>query len=154
VAILSAQDVYPIFVDDDSSVEFLDFIHDGATTIIQAAGGIWAPQVYVSLMYGARHDMMRTGSTMGVFCPDSQAITHGKAKHFFPGFTIRFRTHHSFVNSAGASEALSLGDYHYKFHRHDGHGRLTIDASSFPLPTAKGILTSRPIYPINPSRSS
>jgi len=40
-----------------------------------------------------------------------QATTLGKVKHFFPGFTIRFRRDHSFVNSARAPKTLIPGNY-------------------------------------------
>jgi hypothetical protein len=72
---------------------------------------MWAPQIYVSRMQGARNQVVKTGSTVGVFLSDSHVATLDKAKHFFPGFTIRFRTEHSFVTSAGTSEIIALEDY-------------------------------------------
>ena len=92
-----------------------------------------APLVYVSLMEGARSHVAKTSSTTGTFCPYALAATPGKAKHVFPGFTIRFLRDHLFTNSAGVMQTLTHGDYQGQIHWHDGQGRLTIDASSFPL---------------------
>jgi len=97
--------------------------------------GQGAPQVYVSLMEDAGSHVVKTGSTTGIFRPDALATAPGKAKHFFPGFTIRFLRDHQFINSAGVQETLTPSDYQGQFHWHDGQGRLTIDASSFPLTT-------------------
>ncbi len=89
-------------------------------------------------MDGARSHIAKTGSTPGIFRPDALAATPGKVKHFFPGFTIKFlRDHDRFTNAAGVLETLTPGDYQGQFHRHDGQGRLTIAASSYPL-TADG----------------
>jgi hypothetical protein len=86
----STHGVFPICVDDDSAVAFVEVIHDMAISFLQDLDGVWDPQIYVSLMQGARNYVARTGSAAGVFRPDAQPQTHGKAKHFFPGFTIRF----------------------------------------------------------------
>jgi hypothetical protein len=138
----SAQGVYLICADVNSAVSFVEFIHDRVTTILQTSVGMWAPQIYVSPIQGARNHIAITGSTTRVFRPDAQAQTPGKAKHFFPGFTIRFRTDHNFVNAAGVSETLTNGDYQWQFYWHDGQGRLTID------------LTSQQILPTTPFQSS
>jgi hypothetical protein len=69
--------------------------------------------------------------------PEDLSQAPGKAKHFFPGFTIRFHQTHQFVTPAGAFESLSHGDYQGQFHWHDGQGMMTIDASS-PHLTADG----------------
>jgi hypothetical protein len=86
-------------------------------------------------MEGARNHVAKTSSTAGIFRPDALAAAPGKAKHFFPGFTIRFLRDHQFINYAGVQETLIPGDYQGQFHWHDGQGRLMIDASSFPLTT-------------------
>ncbi len=88
-----------MYADDNTPVAFVDFIHERGTTIFHRVGGPRAPQVYVSLMQGARSHIKRTGSAPSVLCPDSQAMVSGRAKHFFPGFTIRFNRGHAFVNS-------------------------------------------------------
>jgi len=129
----SAQGVYPVIPDEGTAFAFVDFIHTRGTTILQAAGGLNAPQCYVSLMEGARQHITRTGSTAGILRPDSLSQAPGKAKHFLPGFTIRFIRDHQFINSSSILETLTLGDYQGQFHWHDGQGRLTIDASSYPL---------------------
>jgi hypothetical protein len=131
----SAQNVYPIILDADTTYSFVEFIHMRGSAILSAAAGPSAPQVYVSLMEGARSHVAKTGSTSGIFRLDALATMHGKAKHFFPGFTIRFLRDHQFTNSAGIQEKLTPGDYQGQFHWHDGKGRLTIDASFFPLTT-------------------
>ena len=108
----SAQGVYPICEDDDTALAFVDFIHTRDTAILWAAWGPRAPQCYISLMEGARSHMTKIGSAVGVmFIPDSHAMTPGKAKHFFPGFTIRFLEAYSFTNSAGTVEILTQRDY-------------------------------------------
>jgi hypothetical protein len=107
----SAKGVYPIIPDDDIAFAFVEFVHNRGSAILQAAGGPGAPQVYVSLMEGARSHIARTGSTAGIFRPDSLAQAPGKAKHFFPGFTVRFLKDHQFFNSAGVLETLTPGDY-------------------------------------------
>jgi hypothetical protein len=129
----SAQGVYPICSDHDSASAFAEFIHTQGTRIFQAATSQWAPRCYVSLIEGARAHIVKTGSTSWIFRPESQTSVPGKAKYFFPGFTIRFIAEHQFVNSSGVLEVLSPMDYQGQFHKHDGQGRLTIDVSSFPL---------------------
>ncbi len=111
----------------------MEFIHERGTTILQAVGGPWAPQIYVSLMQGARNHMLRTCSAASVFRIDNRVMVPGRAKHSFPGFTIRFSRNHAFVNSARVLEVISPGDYQGQFHWYDGQERLAIDASSFPL---------------------
>jgi len=128
----STQGVYSIILDDDTSYAFVEFVHNKGSAILQAAGGPGAPQVYVSLMEGARNHIAKTGSTAGIFRPDSFAQGPGKAKHFFPTFTVRFLKYLQFVNSARVLETLTPGDYQGQFHWHDGHGRQAIDASSYP----------------------
>jgi hypothetical protein len=128
----SAQGFYPIISDDDTAFAFIELIHYRGTAILQGAGGSSAPLIYVSLMEGARTHMVQTGSTAGIFRPDALAQAPGKAKHFFPGFTIRFYQAHQFVTPAGAFENMAPGDYQGQFHWHDGQGRMTIDASSYP----------------------
>jgi len=88
-------------------------------------------------MEEARSHIARTGSTTGIFRPDSLAQAPGKAKHFFSRFTVRFMHDHQFVNSTGVLETLTPRDYQGQFQWHDGQGRLTIDAPSYPL-TADG----------------
>jgi len=133
----SAQNVYPVIPDDDTTYSFVEFIHTRGSDILPATAGPGAPRVYVSLMEGARSHVAKTCSTSGIFRPDALAAKPGKAKHFVPGFTIRFLRDHQFTNSAGIQETFTPGDYQGQFHWNDGHGRLTIDASSFPL-TADG----------------
>jgi hypothetical protein len=133
----SAQGVYPVIPDEDTTFAFVEFIHTRGTAILQAVGSLGAPQCYVSLMEGARHHIARTCSTAGIFRPDSLSQAPGKAKHFLPGFTIRLVRDHQFTNSSGILETLTPGDYKGQFHWHDGQGRLTIYASSYPL-TADG----------------
>ncbi len=70
-----AQGVYPIFPDDDTAFAFVEFIHTRGSTILQATGGPGAPQVYVSLMEGARSHIVKTDSPTGVSttgCPGSR----------------------------------------------------------------------------------
>jgi hypothetical protein len=86
----SAQGVFPIIPDDDTSFAFVEFIHTRGSGILLTENGPRAPQVYVSLMEGARAHIAKTDSTTGIFRPDALAATPGKAKHFLPGFTIRF----------------------------------------------------------------
>ena len=86
---------------------FVDYLHTSGTAILRAAGGPRAPQVFVSLMEGAKSHMAKTSSVARVFKPDSQAPTPRKAKHFFPGFIIRFLEEHSFTISAGTVETLA-----------------------------------------------
>jgi len=69
--------------------------------------------------------------------PDALSQAPGKAKHFFPGFVIRFHQTHQIVTPTRAFESLSPGDYQGQLHWHDGQGRMTIDASS-PHLTADG----------------
>ncbi len=90
----SAQNVYPIIPDDDTTYSFVEFIHTQGSDILSATVGPGAPQVYVSLMEGARSHVAKTSSTSGIFCPDALASALGKAKHFFPGLTIRFLRDH------------------------------------------------------------
>jgi len=129
----SAQGVYPVCAGEDTAVAFVEFIHDKAITILQEAGGIWAPHAYVSLMQRARNHVVRSGFTAGVCHPESQAAALEKVKHFFPLFTIRFRTEHSLVNAAKTLETLAPRDYQGQILWRDGRERLTIDLSSFPL---------------------
>ena len=126
----SALSVFPIIPDDDMAFAFVEFIHSRGSVIMLTKEGPGAPQVYVSLMEGARNHVARTCSTTCIFRPDALAATLGKAKHFFLGFTIRFLKDHQLTNSARVLETLTPGDYQGRFHSHDGHGRLTIDASS------------------------
>jgi len=84
----SAQGVYPVIPDEDTSFAFVEFIHTRGTAILQAAGGPGAPQCYVFLMEGARQHIAKTCSTAGIFRPDSLSHAPGKANHFFPGFTV------------------------------------------------------------------
>jgi len=86
----SAQGLYPIIPDNDTTFAFVEFLHCRGTAILQATGGSGAPMIYVSLLEGARSHIAKTGSTTGVFMPDALSQAPGKAKHFFPGFTIRF----------------------------------------------------------------
>jgi hypothetical protein len=116
----SAQGVYPIIPDDDTAFAFVEFIHSRGSAILFTKEGPSAPQVYVSLMEGASNHIARTCSTAGIFRPDALAATHGKAKHFFPGFTIRFLKYHQFSNAAGVVETLTPRDYQGQFHWHDG----------------------------------
>jgi len=104
-----SQVAYPICADDDAVASFLEFIHTRRTAILYTDGRSWAPQIYVFLMDGPRTHMARTSSTAGVFRPDSMAMTPRKTNHFFPVFTILFLTDHSFVNSFGTLETLTLG---------------------------------------------
>ena len=59
----SAQGLYPIVPDDDTTFAFMEFLHYRGTTILQAAGGLSAPLIYVSLLEGARSHIAQTGST-------------------------------------------------------------------------------------------
>ena len=106
----SAQGLYPIIPDDDIAFAFMEFIHYRGSAILQAAGSS-APLTYVSLMEGARTHMVQTGSTAGIFRPDALAQAPGKAKHFFPGFTIRLYQAHQFVTPSGVFENMAPGDY-------------------------------------------
>ena len=133
----SAQGIFPIIPDDDTAFAFVEFLHSKGSAILLDRMGPGAPQIYVSLIEGARSHIVKTGSTTGIFRPDALSAAPGKAKYFFPGFTIRFIRDHQFTNSAGVVETLMIGDYQGQFHWHDGQGRLTIDASSYPL-TADG----------------
>ena len=65
----------------------------------------------MSLIEGARSHVAKTSSISGIFRPDALAASAGKAKHFVPGFTIRFLRGHQFTNSAGVMETLTPGDY-------------------------------------------
>ena len=112
----SAQNVYPIIPDDDTAYSFVEFIHTRGSDIMSTTAGLGAPQVYVSLMEGARAHVAKTVSTSGIFRPYALAATPGKAKHFFPGFTIRFLRDHPFTNSVGIQETLTPGDYQGHFH--------------------------------------
>ena len=106
----SAQGVYPICSDHDSAFAFVEFIHSQEIRILQAVSGQWAPHCYVSFIEGARAPIVKTGSTTGIFRPDSQASVPGKAKHFFPGFTIRVIAEHQLVNFLGVLEVLTSTD--------------------------------------------
>jgi hypothetical protein len=90
----SAQRIYPITPDNDTAFTFVEFVHYRGTTILQATGGPGAPHIYVSLVEGARSHVTNTGSTARIFKPDALAQAAGKAKHFFPRFTIRFHQDH------------------------------------------------------------
>jgi hypothetical protein len=129
-ALRSAQGIYPICQDDETAVSFMEFIHQHGTSILQATGGPWAPTIYVSLIDSARAHIASTGSAVGVFRTDPQSSQQGTAKHFFPGFSIRFLSEHSFVDSSGGSERMKPRNYQGQFHWHNGQGRLTIDACS------------------------
>ena len=94
---MSAQGLYPIIQDGDTTFAFVEFLHCKGTAILQAAGGPSAPLIYASLMEGARSHITQTGSTACIFKPDALAQAPRKAKHFFPGFTIRFHQAHQFV---------------------------------------------------------
>jgi hypothetical protein len=58
-------------------------------------------------MEGARNHIAKTYSTAGIFRSDALATTRGKAKHFFPRFTIRFLKDHEFSNAARVVETLT-----------------------------------------------
>ena len=90
----SARGVYPVIPDDDTAFAFVEFIHSRGLAILLAKEGQGAPQVYVSFMDGERNHIARTCSTVGIFRPHALAAAPGKAKHFFPGFTIRFLKDH------------------------------------------------------------
>ena len=90
----SAQGIYPIIPDSDTAFAFVEFLHYRGNAILQAACGLGAPLIYVSLLEGARSHIAQTGSTTGVFKPDALSQAFGKAKHFLPGFTIRFHQAH------------------------------------------------------------
>jgi len=119
---ISTQSIFPIISDDDTSFAFVEFIHTRSSAFLTATFGPGGPQVYVSLMEGARSHIARTGSTSGIFRPDALATTPGKAKHFFPGFTIRFMKDPQFTNVVGVLETLTHGDYQGQIHCHDGQG--------------------------------
>ena len=112
----SVQSVFSIIPNDDTSFAFVEFIHTRGSAIMAATACPGAPQVYVSLIEGARSHVAKTGSTSGIFRPDALAATPGKAKHFFPGYTNRFLRDHQFTNSAGVLETLTPGDYQGQFH--------------------------------------
>jgi len=112
----SSRSVFPTIPDDGTTFAFVEFIHTRGSAILTAIAGPGAPQVYVSLMEGARSHIARTGSTSGIFRPDALAVAPGRAKHFFPGFTIRFMKDNQFTNSAGVLETLTPGDYQGQFH--------------------------------------
>jgi hypothetical protein len=63
----SAQSVYPIIPDEDTTFAFVEFIHNRGSAILHATGGLGAPQVYASLMDLARNHIARAGSTSGIF---------------------------------------------------------------------------------------
>ncbi len=86
----SAQGLYPFIPDNDTSFAFVEFLHYKGTAILQATDGSGAPLIYVSLLEGARSHIAKTRSIAGVFMLDALSQAPGKAKHFFPGFTIRF----------------------------------------------------------------
>jgi hypothetical protein len=70
----SAHGAYPIYVDDDTTVAFVEFVHTRGMTILRASGNTWSPQVYASLIQGARNFAARKWSDVGVSRMDSQAI--------------------------------------------------------------------------------
>ncbi len=107
----SAQGVFPIIADNDIAFAFVEFIHSRGSHILLSTLGPGAPLVYASLMDGARSHIAKTGSTTSIFRPDALAAAPGKAKHFFPGFTIRFLRDHQFTNATGVLETLTPGDY-------------------------------------------
>ena len=107
----SAKGAFLIIPDDDTTFAFVEFIHSRGSSILLDRMGPGAPQVYASLMEGARSHIARTGSTTGIFRPDALATAPGKAKYFFPGFTIRFLRDYQLTNSAGVLETLTTGDY-------------------------------------------
>ena len=90
----SAQSVFPIIQDDDTTFAFVEFIHTRGSAILTTTFGPGAPQVYVPLIEGARSHIARTGSTSRIFRLDAMSASPVKAKHFFPGFTIRFMKDH------------------------------------------------------------
>ncbi len=89
----------------------------------------------MSRIAGARIHIARSESIACIFRSESLSQAPGKAKHFFPGFTVRFLKYHKFVNSNGVLETPTPWDYQGQLLWHDGQGRLTIDASSYPLTT-------------------
>jgi len=103
----SAQNVYPIIPEDDTSYSFVEFIRTRGSDILSATIGQGAPQVFVSLMEGARSHVAKTGSTVGIFRPDALAAAPGKAKHFFPDFHDPLPQRPPFHQLCG-----SLGDPH------------------------------------------
>jgi hypothetical protein len=131
----SAQGIYPIIPDNDTAFAFVEFVHCRGTTILQSTGGSIAPPIYVSLMEGARNHVTNTGSKVGKFKPNPLSQAPEIAKHFLPKFTIRFHQVHHFVPPARSLETLEPRDYQGQLHWHDGQGRMTIDASSYPLTT-------------------
>jgi len=117
-----AQGVYPICPDYDTTVAFVDFVHTHGSSLLRAARGTLAPRVYVPLIEGLRNHTMRIGSAAGVFRPDNQSNHLHSAKHYFPGFTIKFLVKHSFTDSTGGMEVLPSHGYQGQFHWHDGQG--------------------------------
>jgi hypothetical protein len=112
----SAQGAYPICPDNETTVAFVEFIHIHGTALLQAAKGAWAPRVYVSLMYGVRSHIARTGTTTRVFLPDNQSTKLQTAKHYLLGFTIKVLREHTFTDSTGGLEVLSPQVYQGHFH--------------------------------------
>ena len=110
-ALRSAQGIYPICADNDAAVSFVEFIHTQGTQTLHAASGPWAPELYASLIGSARDHISSTGSRKGVFRPDSQSNQYSSAKHYFPGFSIRFLSEHSFLDSTGGTQSMPPGDY-------------------------------------------
>jgi hypothetical protein len=90
----SAHGVYPIVPNDDTAFAFVEFIHTRGSAIWLAKEGPGAPQVYVSLMEGAKNNNARACSTASIFRPDALAASPGNAKHIFHGFAIRFLKDH------------------------------------------------------------
>jgi hypothetical protein len=61
---------------------------------------------------------------------DPHSSHQDASKHYFLGFTTRFRAERTFRDSTGGLEVLQAQGYMGKFHWHDGPGRLAIDACS------------------------
>jgi len=72
-ALRSAHGVYPIYADEDAAVAFVEFVHNLGSQILHATGDPWAPHLYASLIDSARDYISSSGTTKGVFRPDSQS---------------------------------------------------------------------------------
>jgi hypothetical protein len=86
----SAQGAYPTCPNDETAIAFVEFINTQGTRVLNEAGGHRASLIYASLIDGARSHVLRTESAAGVFRPDPLSSRQGAAKHYFPGYTIRF----------------------------------------------------------------
>jgi len=78
----SAQGLYPIIPDHDTAFAFVEFLHYRGTAILQAVGGPGAPLIYASLLEGARNHITQTGSTAGIFMPDTLSQPRERRKTF------------------------------------------------------------------------